>query len=402
MATTKIVIRKNYQKKDGSYPIALRITKDRKSKYIFSGEYIQGKDWDEKKGLAKKSYPSSARLNSLLLKKLTEAHDLALEAETSEKDLTASGIKKKIIGEAHNDFFSASDVFLSSLLQNQKFAQHKSHSSRLRIFQDYVGRKKLDFPDLDVKLLRDFEAHLLYERKVAPRTVVNYLILIRTIYNLARQEFNVDDKNYPFGKGKVQIKIPESEKIGLSRSEVQLLETATGLTPAQQQAVHVWLISFYFAGVRIGDVLKLKWSDFKGGRLYYRMGKNSKLVSLAVPDKAQFILDQYKSSKSKDGLIFSCLKNTDLKDKKQVVIRVSSVTRNLNRRLEIVAKVLGIEKKLSTHIARHSFGNISGDKIPIQMLQKLYRHSSITTTVNYQSNFMHKETDDALEKVINF
>ncbi|GAL82102.1 hypothetical protein JCM19274_2813 [Algibacter lectus] len=24
------------------------------------------------------------------------------------------------------------------------------------------------------------------------------------------------------------------------------------------------------------------------------------------------------------------------------------------------------------HIARHSFGNISGDKIPIQMLQKLY------------------------------
>ena len=54
------------------------------------------------------------------------------------------------------------------------------------------------------------------------------------------------------------------------------------------------------------------------------------------------------------------------------------------------------------HIARHSFGNISGDKIPIQMLQKLYRHSSITTTVNYQSNFMHKETDDALEKVVNF
>lgn len=54
------------------------------------------------------------------------------------------------------------------------------------------------------------------------------------------------------------------------------------------------------------------------------------------------------------------------------------------------------------HIARHSFGNISGDKIPIQMLQKLYRHSSITTTVNYQQNFMHKETDDALDAVINF
>jgi integrase/recombinase XerD len=54
------------------------------------------------------------------------------------------------------------------------------------------------------------------------------------------------------------------------------------------------------------------------------------------------------------------------------------------------------------HIARHTFGNISGDKIPIQMLQKLYRHSSVTTTINYQANFMHKDTDDALYKVIDF
>lgn len=54
------------------------------------------------------------------------------------------------------------------------------------------------------------------------------------------------------------------------------------------------------------------------------------------------------------------------------------------------------------HIARHSFGNISGDKIPIQMLQKLYRHSSVTTTILYQSNFMQKDTDAALEKVLNF
>lgn len=54
------------------------------------------------------------------------------------------------------------------------------------------------------------------------------------------------------------------------------------------------------------------------------------------------------------------------------------------------------------HIARHSFGNISGDRIPIQMLQKLYRHSSITTTIQYQSNFIQKDADDALDKVVNF
>ncbi len=54
------------------------------------------------------------------------------------------------------------------------------------------------------------------------------------------------------------------------------------------------------------------------------------------------------------------------------------------------------------NIDRHSFGNLSGDKIPIQMLQKLYRHSSVTTTIRYQANFIHQDTDDALDSVINF
>jgi len=48
------------------------------------------------------------------------------------------------------------------------------------------------------------------------------------------------------------------------------------------------------------------------------------------------------------------------------------------------------------HIARHTFGSLAGDAIPIQMLQKLYCHSNVSTTIGYQSNFIHKETDDAV------
>lgn len=52
------------------------------------------------------------------------------------------------------------------------------------------------------------------------------------------------------------------------------------------------------------------------------------------------------------------------------------------------------------HISRHTFGNLSGDEIPLQMLQKLYRHTSITTTINYQSSFIYKDADEALDRVI--
>jgi hypothetical protein len=34
------------------------------------------------------------------------------------------------------------------------------------------------------------------------------------------------------------------------------------------------------------------------------------------------------------------------------------------------------------------------------MLQKLYRHSSITTTIGYQSSLIHKDADDALDAVL--
>jgi len=402
MATVKIILRKNYKKKDGSYPITLRITQNRKSRFIFTGEYIKEKDWNEKEGLAKKSHPNSSRLNNYLLKKLSEAHDIALDAQTNKSKLSALGIRKKIVGEDKMSFFEVSKIHLSALKKRKKIGQYRTEEGRLKIFQNFLGNSQIEFSDIDVTLLKKFKSYLLHERGVSPRTAINYLILIRTIFNLAIKEYSIDTKNYPFGKDKIQIKLPESEKVGLTKEEVQLLERAKDLTTAQQQAVHVWLISFYFAGIRIGDVLKLKKSDFRDGRLYYRMGKNEKLVSLAVPDKAQEILDIYKNKENKSGLVFSYLKESELKNPEKLATRKNTITRNLNRRLETVAKNLGIKKKLSMHIARHSFGNISSDKIPIQMLQKLYRHSSITTTVNYQQNFMHKETDEALDSVINF
>ena len=90
--------------------------------------------------------------------------------------------------------------------------------------------------------------------------------------------------------------------------------------------------------------------------------------------------------------------NTDTEN--AIYKKIRYANKKYNNWLKRLAEEVGIEKKVTCHIARHSFGNISGDKIPIQMLQKLYRHSDITTTINYQQAFINKDTDDALELVI--
>ena len=79
-----------------------------------------------------------------------------------------------------------------------------------------------------------------------------------------------------------------------------------------------------------------------------------------------------------------------------------AANKKLNINLKAIALKAGIKKKLTMHIARHSFGNIARDNIHPLMLQKLYRHSDLKTTINYQANFIHTEADDALESVINF
>ena len=402
MATVKAVLRKK-RNPEGQYPIAVRITKDRKSSYLGTGQYIEEKYWDEKNRCVRKSHPNANIINNFLLTKVAEANKKVLEAENNSDYQTVTTIKKNIRQKKKVDFFVVADMHLKSLKDREKHHQYDTELGRLKKFKNFLRKNELSFNELNVPLLRKFETYLLHNKKRSPRTVVNYLILIRTIYNFAISESLVDRGRYPFGKGKIQIRIPESQKIGLNRKEIMKLESSTDLTEAQQKAVDVWLISFYFAGIRVGDVLKLKWSDFYDGRLRYRMNKNSKLVTLKTPDKAISIFKKYRQNSSlNNDLIFDYLTGTDLNDTQKVSIRTQTVTRNLNRHLKKVASKLGITKKMSMHIARHSFGNISGDKIPIQMLQKLYRHSSVTTTINYQANFINKDADDALDSVIDF
>ncbi|WP_245812581.1 tyrosine-type recombinase/integrase [Salegentibacter echinorum] len=150
-------------------------------------------------------------------------------------------------------------------------------------------------------------------------------------------------------------------------------------------------------------MIKLRWSDFKDNRLYYVMNKNEKPLSLKIPDKGKAILDLYRiNRKENHGYVFPFLKDVDNHSAKDIFTKTRNATQLFNKYLKRIAKKCDINKNLSNHIARHSFGNIAGDKIHLLMLQKLYRHSDLKTTLNYQANFIHKDADDALDSVINF
>lgn len=402
MATIQAVLH-HKKHSSGLSPIAIRITRNRRSTYLFTGQKIEKHYWDKTNKRVRKSHPNSAMLNNFIQKKLSEANEKLLEAESQSRYVPLSAVKKRIRNTSNNNFLDTADKYLTYLEEKNKFHQYDTEKSRVKKIKEFIGSSYIHFNEITPALLKKFCNYLVAKEGRSQRTANNYLVLIRAIYNMGIANNDVDKDYYPFGKGKIQIKKVESIRIGLNQHEIKILENPIGITDAQQVAVHLWLVSFYFAGIRSSDLLKLKWSDFKDDRLYYRMGKNQKLVSLKVPVKAKKILNIYEEYKlSEDDFVFPQLKGADLNDTRQLITRLQSINRNLNRRLKQAGQILKIEKKLTMHIARHSFGNLSGDKIPIQMLQKLYRHSSVTTTINYQANFMQNEADAALDKVINF
>ncbi len=405
MATVKIVLRQK-KNKDGTFPLAIRITKDRKSTFITIGQNVLEKDWDADKQRVKKSHANSARLNNFIIKKLSEANDKLLELETQTEGVTSKVIRNNIkFKTTGSSFFLHADNYLENFKTAGKYNRYHPDQSRIKKFREFLSDSDISFQEITVPLLTKFKAWLKGKHKSADRSVVNHLIIIRTIFNLGIKGGIIDTKFYPFGKDKIQIKLPDSLKIGLSREEVKRIEELElDQNSYTNHCRNLWLFSFYFAGMRVSDVLRLRWTDIQDDRLNYQMGKNSKTGSLKASEKALAILSQYLSKKKVlDDLVFPELIGvSDFKNTFEVQRKISYAVKRIDKHLYKIAKLASIEKKLTMHISRHTFGNISGDTISIQMLQKLYRHSSITTTIGYQANFIHKDADDALDAVLNY
>lgn len=162
----------------------------------------------------------------------------------------------------------------------------------MKHLKDFPG-SDIPFSEVTEGVLKRFKAHLISKRKVSERTAINNWVTVRSVFSQAISEGACDAKYYAFGKGKLQIKFPDSKKPGLNKDDVAKIETAVIERPEANHARNLWLISFYFAGMRISDVLRLQWSDFQDGRMYFTMGKNNKGDSLKVPKKVMAILKQY-------------------------------------------------------------------------------------------------------------
>ena len=398
-------VEKDEKIKDKTFPIYIRLHHKQKRKYVSIGRWVKESQWDEEAGLVRKSHTDYVAINAIITKEKKRLNDEVLwHLATEESTDVISGIRKREKKETLNNFFIVSKMYFAQLKKGHKYNRISADEPRINRLKKFNKSGDLKFEDVDVAFLKRFQTYLKSEFECSDRTIMNHLVAIRTLYNYAIREGIADKNFYPFGKDKILIKFPESFKIGLNTQEVNAIEEADfSYSKHLQITKDVWLFSFYLAGIRISDVFRLKWKDFVDGRINYIMGKNGKVVSLKLPEKAVAILDRYRNENSLyTDYVFGILTEEDESHPKKLYKAIAAGTHKINRGLKTIAEKLSLSKKLTCHISRHTFGNITGDKISPQMLQKLYRHTDIKTTMGYQANFIHTEMDNALDSVLNF
>src|ERR1700733_7947069 len=170
MASLKVVLRKKANK-DGTYPLAIRITKDRKTSFIHLGHHLHEKDWNAKEQKVKSSYPNSARLNNLILTKKAEANDTLLELETRKKDISSRGVVEQIKPKAGSSFFAQAEAFVTNQRTQGKYNRVLTEESRIKAIKEFLGNQDVTFAEITVPWLNRLIAWLKREQKITEERI---------------------------------------------------------------------------------------------------------------------------------------------------------------------------------------------------------------------------------------
>lgn len=399
MPTFKVFPHKDKLNKNSEAPIYLRVIKDRKPVYISLGYHIRLQDWDYEKSRVRKSHPNSARINNFIAQKLAEAQGHALELEGKEKSINAKTIKKAVLGDVSQSFLKYADKYVADLKHKAKTGTHDKAKAVIAKLKEYLGTNDLLFEDITVNWLKNYDMYLRTELHNTTNTIHgNYKIIRRLINEAVNEEIIPIEKN-PFLRYKMKTEKTKVEY--LTDEELTAIENLD-LPKGSKMDIHrdMYVFAAYTGGIRISDILQLKWKNFNGSHVTIQIQKTGSPLSVKVPSVGFAILNKYKVEEetNPDDFIFPILKNEfDYSDPHFLFKAISSSTAYTNKDLKEIATKAKIKKRLHFHTSRHTFATMALRKgMRMEYASKIMGHSNLKTTQIY-AKVVNEELDKAMD-----
>jgi site-specific recombinase XerD len=369
---------KNYT--SGTAPIYLRITVNGQRAELTANRECEPEKWNSHSGRAIGTKESIKSLNAFLDNLQAEAYEVHRYLYENDKEITAEAIKNKMLGKSEISYmlieiFKEHNRKVESLV-GQEFAPAtcKRYHTSLQHTQAFLkyqfGLNDIDIKKIDHAFVSEYDFYLRSVRKCNNNTTLKYIKNFGKIIRICLSNGWIVRDPFLNYKGKIKVAAP----IHLNEDEIQRMADKDFKIDRLNQVRDVFLFCC-FTGLAYVDVKKLKASEItKGvdGGLWIFTNRQKTDTRSAIPllPKAALLIKKYS--------------NHPVCVNRGLPLPVPS-NQKMNGYLKEIAEICGIEKTLTSHIARHTFATTVtlSNGVPIESVSKMLGHSSIKQTQHY-------------------
>lgn len=383
----------------GELPLYCRVIIHRKKSDFSLNFRVKPEDWDYTHG---KFHANKKHLNYLNLK-LSEVEgridEICSSLNKENKKITAAIIKDRFKGKTTDltkvDLIAFLDLFISEIRQKtqeykpgsvQHYVALKTHLQQFLKVNNLDG---IELQEVTRNFLDRFETYLLSTphktlgRAMNKNTCNRYLVKLSVLFkNAIRKELIT--KN-PFDGFKISRE--KGSKVYLTKEEITLIKNHwLGDNEALKKVRDIFFFSIY-TGLRFSDAVGLKDSSVKKDEkgelwIYGNQVKTKDRIDIPMLNQAKEIYDKYEDNRKKTGWVLPRMYN-----------------QKINLHLKEIANLVGIDKKLTHHVARHTFATLALENgVPIHLVSKYLGHASLKTTSIY-THISRKELSKVSDKL---
>lgn len=210
----------NKSNNEGLYPIALRITKDRKKKEIGLGFRCYIDEFENERFT--KKHPLHKKRNLILSELVLKALSIIDNFEANKINFTLTEFENKFIGKTKDDVpvFDFFDEIIEDKVKSGKTGNARVYKDTKTSLSKFANNKNLRFNDITVTFLEKYEVHL-RENNNNDGGIAVKMRQIRALYNDALNRGIAKEEFYPFKKYKISKLKGKTAKRALSIDEVK-------------------------------------------------------------------------------------------------------------------------------------------------------------------------------------
>lgn len=404
--TTAVILAQNREKANGTYPVKLRVTYDRKNYKYGTVVSLSKDDFDKATG---KNTRAEHKKNKLKLEAI-EARAVSIISELPEFTFKAFGDKWYNMTPATQgdpkDVFFAFELVIKDMERQNRIGNADAYKFAKKSLKHFTQTETLHFDKITVSFLKDYEAAMTSgtkDKKGNSLTTVGYYMrCLRAVYNTAIATGVVRPDLYPFGtmkNGKYAIPSPRNIKKALPLQEIKKIFDYTPVSDAESMYRDLWIFSYLCNGANMKDVCLLKYSDISRDTITFRRAKTSntnrdtKPITAAYTDKLRGIVERWGNTPEPTAFVFPFLQHSD--SQRDIKNKGNQVIKMVNKYINRIAKVVEIPGHITTYTARHSYATtLKNAGVNVSFISESMGHSDIKTTESYLGSIEDDQRDE--------